>query len=155
MDRIIKFRAYIKKDYNKELVGKILEVSSIHLKRNKVIIGYSLSKSNYGNHSFNYENIELMQFTGIYDKNGKEIYDGDIVYIDAYTYEGPEFDGEYIVRYNDVLGMWILIDLDKYDKDDITNITDFMTFEDLQGWYKIDVKLIGNIYNNKGLLEEE
>lgn len=57
--REIKFRAYIKKDYNKELIGKTLEISSIHLKKNKVIIGYSINKSNYGNKSFNYEDIEL------------------------------------------------------------------------------------------------
>lgn len=69
--REIKFRAYIKKDYDEKLVGKMLEVSSIHLKKKKVIIGYSLSKSNYGNHSFLYENIELMQYTGLHDKKRK------------------------------------------------------------------------------------
>lgn len=69
--RDIKFRAYIKKDYNSELVGKVLEVSSLHLKKNKAIIGYSINKSNYGNHSFNYEDIELMQYTGIKDKKRK------------------------------------------------------------------------------------
>lgn len=67
----IKYRAYIKKDYNKELVGKMLEVSSIHLKKKKVIIGYSLSNTNYGNRSFLYEDIELMQFTGLLDKKRK------------------------------------------------------------------------------------
>ena len=61
--REIKFRAYIKKNFNNELVGTICNVSSIHLKTKKAIIGYSISKSNYGNKSFSFEDIELMQYT--------------------------------------------------------------------------------------------
>lgn len=61
--RETKYRAYIKKNYNNELVGKICEVSSIHLKTKKAIIGFSISKSNYGNKSFSFDDIELMQYT--------------------------------------------------------------------------------------------
>ena len=63
MDNALEFRAYIKKDSNKELEGKIFNVSSIHLKTRKAIIGYSLSKTHYGNRSFSFDNIVLMRFT--------------------------------------------------------------------------------------------
>lgn len=88
------------------------------------------------------------QYTGLHDKNGKEIYEGDIVLIDAYTYEEPEFSREYLVKYNELLGMWTLIDLENYDKEE------FITFEDLNGWYRLDMELLGNKYENKELLNE-
>lgn len=88
----------------------------------------------------------LGQYTGLKDKNEKEIYEGDIVLLDAYTYEEPEFDGEYLVEYNELLGMWQLRNLE--DNEDIK------TFEDLNGWYKLNIKLLGNIYDNPELLEE-
>lgn len=138
--REIKFRAYIKRDYNKELVGKILEVSSLHLKKNKVIIGYSISKSNYGNKSFNYKDIELMQYTGLKDKNGKEIYEGDIVSFNL-----------------------------KSDNEGQPNIIGYIEYQTTFSGYKImsfkgsfaldynikDIEVIGNIYENSELLKGE
>ena len=76
----------------------------------------------------------LMQYTGLKDKNGKEIYEGDIVYIIPEDETGViEWDNEsarYIVIYDNI-------------------ITDF------DNWYGKDLEVIGNIYDNPELLEKE
>ena len=138
--REIKFRAYIKKDYNPELVGKILEVSSLHLKKNKAIIGYSISNSNYGNHSFNYEDIELMQYTGLKDKNGKEIYERDIVKINDEIIAKVIWD-------NDYLGYFLYANEEN-------SIDSFENGEQPLYDYWGSIEVIGNIYDNSELLEE-
>ena len=88
----------------------------------------------------------LGQFTELKDENGKEIYEGDIVLIDAYTYTEPEFSEAYLIEYNELLGMWELKNLE--DNKDIK------TFEDLNGWYKLDIELLGNKWDNPELLEK-
>lgn len=93
----------------------------------------------------------LMQYTGLKDDNEKEIYEGDILHIDAYTYTEPAFSGDYLVQYNELLGMWRLINLENNKKDK----EDFMVFEDLKGWYRLDIAVIGNIYDNPELLKED
>lgn len=146
--REIKFRAYIKKDYNKELVGKILEVSSIHLKTKKAIIGYSISRSHYGNKSFSFEDIELMQYTGLKDKNGKEIYEGDIIrklvwneqkYME--TNNGQCYSYAKIAYIEELAGFYIV------------NTEEKVCWE--LGEDKYGIEVCGNIYDNPDLLKEE
>ena len=94
--------------------------------------------SNYDDYEdFEYNDItdktEIMQFTGLHDKNGKEIYEGDIVksfFVDT-DEAGNEIYKYYIieVKYDEVLCSY------KIDK--------FMNLE-----------VIGNIYENKELLNE-
>lgn len=140
--REIKYRAYIKKDYSKELVGKILEVSSIHLKTKKAIIGYSISKSNYGNKSFSFEDIELMQYTGLKDKNGNEIYEGDIIQDDFYERKAEVvfLEGAFWLDYKE--------DFEKYG-------TQHKRYQLIGNYSSEEVlEIIGNIHDNKDLLGE-
>lgn len=83
--------------------------------------------------------IELMQLTGLKDKNGKEIFEGDIVqYLDGeYSFVG--------VVENSAFGIYAK---NKYDNYSFEDFADENTKE-------ADVVVIGNIYENKELLENE
>lgn len=89
----------------------------------------------------------LMQYTGLDDKNGKEIYEGDIVLLACYHYKEPVFDGEFEVIYDEINGMWLLVDLE--DKENV------YTFENIRGYYLTELEKIGNIYDNPEVLGGE
>lgn len=90
--------------------------------------------------------IVLMQYAGLTDKKGKEIYEGDIVLLDCYGCEKPLFNGEFKVIYDVKKGMWLLVDLENKDRD--------FTFEKIRSYYKAEIEVIGNIYDNPDLLEK-
>ena len=85
---------------------------------------------------FNFpDKFVVMQYTGLKDKNGKEIYDGDIVYIKAFL---PEKN---IVRFN--RGGFCL--------EPITGIESSF-WSDIKYAEDERSEIIGNIYENKELL---
>lgn len=88
------------------------------------------------------ENWIVMQYTGLKDKNGKEIYEGDIVKHNGF-YEG---DCYYNAGYGQVL--WDDEDTGFYltAKD-----TSFISLFDLTK--NLDGEVIGNIYENPELLD--
>lgn len=77
--------------------------------------------------------IELMQSTGLTDKNGKEIFEGDIV-----DSEGGFTTG--VVEFRSDLGMFV------------STLIKYNNFERLCNAHGL-VKVIGNIYENPELLE--
>lgn len=89
----------------------------------------------------------LMQYTGLKDKNGKEIYEGDILrYLDSYdcsTESGYDFE--------EFLNVGQVIFNDDKGRFDITNKSD-ISYDD---WIESvsDCEIIGNIYENPELLE--
>jgi uncharacterized phage protein (TIGR01671 family) len=83
------------------------------------------------------------QFTGLHDKSGKEIYEGDIVTASWYDYDEPNHDttGEVIFAEG-----WMAYTIwDEENK--------IMSELNGQGCYKWDIEVIGNIHENPDLLE--
>ena len=78
--------------------------------------------------------IELMQYTGLKDKNGKEIYEGDII---EFYFLGSDEKAEIV--YNEDRAMFCL----QYNKNK------------LNGWHLNPSKynVLGNIYENPELLK--
>ena len=125
--REIKFRAWLKED--KKMVNvetmDFTDKSMQYLEKSEIINAYLLRRVIF-------DDVELMQFTGVKDKNGKEIYEGDIT----------------ICKYGPQIAMevkWVdegFRTLGKYDGDNYV------------GFVKNNEEVIGNIYENKNLLEE-
>lgn len=117
---IPKFRAWLKND------KKMIDVDEIHWYRDQLdFIGDGITFMRKA------DEIELMQSTGLFDKNGKEIFEGDIVSIDT-----DEFDLLF-VKYE--VGIYCLMD----DEGCAEYLSD----------YYIYVSVVGNIYENPEILE--
>lgn len=125
MNREIKFRAWDKK--NKEMV----EVDLIDLKFTGILFEVNHDGAN---HSLNFEDIELMQFTGLHDKNNVEVYEGDIIrhpgtrttFYVGYYENGARFEPKGVIFDSYLESHWMYYD---------------------------DYEVIGNIYENPELLK--
>lgn len=87
-----------------------------------------------------FKNIELMQSTGLKDKNGKEIFEGDIAqFEDCYTETDFLYVNTGIVEWSQ--GSFTITNRDSVEMGDL-----------LDGEF-LDVTIIGNIYENKEFLD--
>jgi uncharacterized phage protein (TIGR01671 family) len=80
------------------------------------------------------------QFTGITDKNGKKIFEGDIVKYEKYATEIS--NNVYVVKYDTELATFIG---EKYSQ---IHVTSFTTFENDSEF----IEVIGNIHDNPELI---
>ena len=126
--REIKFRAFVENNG----IEKIMEVVEMGFD-NKCILVCNDSGETFLNNKY-----KLMQYTGLKDKNGKEIYEGDIV---SLFYETQISE----VRFNSKYGCWeVKVQLSIHSQG-----------WDLLGNHLGESEVIGNIYENPELLEGE
>ena len=102
--------------------------------------------------SFNYYEINpstLGQYTGLTDKNGKRIFDGDILHISKISdglggyYQPPlDYPVNVVVKWDLCAWMWETLCYDKR----------YISFPD--AWCHYECEAIGNIHDNHELLEK-
>ena len=97
-------------------------------------LGVEVYIENHGNYEeFSIGECELMQYTGVKDFTGREVYEGDLYEDDENMLWVVEFENGKFVLNN----VYMIADFD------IVNISKYSTY-----------KCIGNIYENSDLLEE-
>lgn len=101
-----------------------------------------------------FDDAQLMQFTGFNDKNNVEIFEGDIIGIDVYYID--EFGEKYKERnyaevFRDDYGCW---DCDFKDNLDSEFLLSYVNEENHreQPW---NITVEGNVYSHSHLLEKE
>lgn len=126
---IPRFRAWLKND------KKMIDVDEIHWDRDRLdFIGDAITFMRKA------DEIELMQSTGLYDKNGREIFEGDIV---RQVRTQPTTENEIVVGIVTMIeGAWLIMN-------DSEQLASYL-------WSETDTnEIIGNIYKNPELMEVE
>lgn len=153
MNREIKFRAWDKEDKEMYYSDKNCVVSYDNVGESIFLLGDKTGKE--------LSNYELMQYTGLKDKNGKEIYEGDILRQNSNDKDLVEVCyGEFGVRSletEEVIDNICGWNLKVVETDGLSKIEPFCYDTPLNGFWieKLGIEVVGNIYDNPELLEVE
>ncbi|MGX5858981.1 YopX family protein [Streptococcus sanguinis] len=124
------FRAWLKKE--KEMI----DVDEIHWDRGKFeFIGDGITFQRLANE------VELMQSTGLKDKNGKEIFEGDIIKV---TNENSWLE---VVSYEKEKSMFVIKEINRNFKVPSSPLYDLFNTTIFES------EIVGNIYENPELIK--
>ena len=123
------------KVYIKSL-GMILPVAVINYHEKIVEVYFN---DNADNVPYNFDEVEFIYGTGFIDKNGKEIESGDIL--------KTEFGSIFYIKFHDVFGFYV------DDGDDEDWFAEDASEDEFRETLP-KTEVIGNIYENKDLLED-
>ena|SRR5699024_302887 len=143
MMREIKFRAW-KHVNTPEMFNN---VQAIDFKSGVAHLGYKLSSFTERTDKERLDNLTLMQYTGLKDINGVEIYECDILEWDGGREGISKLPSDYIIEV--LKSKHLYIELKEH-----TNA--YMFYYDTSGYnfpvFLEEAKIVGNIYENKELL---
>jgi len=134
MSRVPKYKAWDKTEKRMCEVGYI----DFAKERAQLAIIVDNTRMAYGTWELPLKDVELLEFTGLHDKNGKEIYEGDIIELS---------NEQYVIKWGK--SGFVLNE----------NVTKMNIFNDLHVLPSLhrhvsEIEVIGNIYENPELLEE-
>ena len=132
---IPKFRAWKKAGKELGRVGQItfeLDGSVSHV----------LFKGKFLDFNVPINEIILMQSTGLFDRNNKEIFEGDII-SDGHTSRD--------IRHHQTFGFYTIND--NGDEEFFGDTASLEDFEEVSKYMSENIEIIGNIYENKELLD--
>lgn len=86
----------------------------------------------------------LMQFTGLIDKNGKEIYEGDLILYEEYDDEGNDISSNLEVLFDNETAQYVVDNSYAKTRTSLVSIVNYIGRENLQ--------VIGNVFENPELL---
>lgn len=152
MSREIKFRVWEPLNKNMHFLNFALYENKGHVNHWVLPLNHQCcSDKNYT--IMNLNNVEIMQYTGLKDKNGKEIYEGDILRCKCLKKCKLDSYAEKVIQYKNSLIEWWESGCnlgyrlrDSKGKTMMIKPTHLRTME---------VEVIGNIYENPELLEGE
>ncbi|EME7138594.1 hypothetical protein PSS96_001480 [Enterococcus faecium] len=138
---IPKFRAWVKPNIlSNHLGGVIAEAKPDFLGRNCLVRRNDLEGKKCFTEIFAFDDIELMQSTGLKDKNGVEIFEGDIVLADGVKKIVTFGEQEHEENFGDLI---YYIGFNVYTKMGYSSVI------------PVEYEVIGNIYENSELLEDD